>query len=99
MSLVDTNIVIVLTAQILWLATVHNAGTLFELCATKPDLHDLQLGTCWLFAEGVFEQPNSFRVPNYNMDIWILVDSLDTPSGPPTNRTLLHMARSGISSN
>ncbi|KIM83445.1 hypothetical protein PILCRDRAFT_88222 [Piloderma croceum F 1598] len=66
-------------------ATVYGAGTLCRRAVRKKNRSSsFQPGTCWLFVEGVFEQPNSFRVLNYKTNMWIIVDSLDTSSGPLT---------------
>ncbi|KAM6499289.1 hypothetical protein JOM56_004797, partial [Amanita muscaria] len=59
-----------------------------KCCAQKKPVIFYSDNTCWLFVdEGVFEQPTSFRAQYYKTVIWTLVDSVDTPSGPPIRLT------------
>ncbi|KIM91796.1 hypothetical protein PILCRDRAFT_58282 [Piloderma croceum F 1598] len=53
-------------------------------CAQRKPVIWYLNGTCWLFVEGVFRQPTTFDALCYETVVWTLVDSVDTPSGPPT---------------
>jgi hypothetical protein len=64
--------------------TVWRWYALRVCCAQKKPVILYSNGACWLFVdEGVFEQPTASQGRYFKTVIWTLVDSLDTPSGPP----------------
>ena len=62
------------------LVVVRVASVLSPLRKKKPVIVYFN-GTFWLFVdEGVFKQPDDFLSTYYQIVIWTLVDSMDTPS-------------------
>ena len=83
-----------MTSQILRLGkSVWRWYALRMCCAQRKPVIWYSNDTCWLFVEeGVFRQPTTFDALCYETVVWTLVDSVDTPLGPPTG-LIMHGTR------